>query len=98
MIFQIRPLYPGKETVEIYDKNPIVLTGGAHTSAVFQAKRGNTFISAIHVKPENPDLSHVIVPSVVDDADGTIVTVYLRNLHPTQETKVNITFVESDIN
>ncbi|MHA4413351.1 hypothetical protein ACX163_19335 [Bacillus cereus] len=96
MIFQFRPFNSEKETVVNYEKNPITLAAGDHQSAALEAKRGNTFISAVHVKPENPDSSHVIVPSIIDDADMKIVTVYLRNLHPTQPAKVNITFLESD--
>lgn len=52
-------------------------------------------IAAIHVTPESPDSSRVIVTSIIDE--DTILSVYVRNLHPHESQKVSITYLETPI-
>lgn len=92
MIFVLRPINP-MEFIEQMDE-PVEVKADDYKLVVVRAKRQGTAITGIHVKPDDPSNSKVIVSSIVDETPG-LVNVYLRNLDKINNTSVMISFVES---
>lgn len=93
MRFFFRPLNTDMEFVETLDSS-IEVIANTCAEVVIEAKRQNTFISDIHIKPDDPLNSKVIVSSIIDESNRKFI-LYLRNLDTSRNTNVRVTFVES---